>query len=128
MKKATRILSVLLIVCMLAVSLCSCGKILTGKYSAEMDAIVFSGKVTYEFGLFGTVTRTTVSEVLFGDPETVVTEGKYEITEDPKNPENLIIVLEFEGEERQASSYAEGEENGVKYIKIGGVRYDIVKE
>jgi hypothetical protein len=128
MKKTTRLLSALLIVCMLAFSLSSCGKILMGKYFADVDLIVLSGKVTYEFGIFGTVTRTTVSEAILGDPEIVVTEGKYEISENPEKPEQLIIVFEFEGEERQTSSFAQGEENGVKYIKIDGIQYNIVKD
>ena len=126
MKKTIKLLAVLMIISMLATSLVSC-TILMGKYSAKLDLGLHEANTTYEFGVLGTVTRTVVSEVLFGDPETVVTEGKYEILEDPNNPEQLIIAFEFEGEERTTSSFTQGTENGVKYIKIGGVQYNEVK-
>ena len=127
MKKTIKLLAVFMIIAMLSISLVSCGKMLSGKYQAEMDILVFKGTVTYEFGILGSVTRTTVTKVMFGDPETVVTEGKYEIMEDPKNPENLIIAFEFEGEERTTHSYVTGTEGDVKYIKIDGVQYNEVK-
>lgn len=126
MKKTIRLLSVIAIFAILSISLVSC-TILTGKYSAKLDLGLIEATRTYEFGVLGTVTRTTVSEVLFGDPETVVTEGKYEIIEDPENSEQLIIAFEFEGEERTTASFAQGTENGVKYIKIGGVQYNVVE-
>ena len=126
MKKTIRLLSVIAIFAILSISLVSC-TILTGKYSAKLDLGLYEATRTYEFGVLGTVTRTTVSEVLFGEPETVVTEGKYEIIEDPENPEQLIIAFEFEGEERTTASFAQGTENGVKYIKIGGVQYNVVE-
>ena len=126
MKKTIKLLAVFMIIAMLSISLMSCN-VVTGKYSAELDIVLFKGTVTYEFGILGSVTRTTVTKVMFGDPETVVTEGKYEIMEDPQNPENLIIAFEFEGEERTTHSYVTGAEGDVKYIKIDGVQYNEVK-
>ena len=126
MKKTIKLLAVLMIIAMLSTSLVSC-TILMGKYSAKLDLELIEATKTYEFGVLGTVKRTVVSEVLFGEPETVVTEGKYEILEDAENPEKLIIAFEFEGEERTTASFAQGTENGVKYIKIGGVQYTFVE-
>lgn len=127
MKKTIKLVAIVMVVAMLAIFLVSCGKMLSGTYSAEMDALVFKGTVTYEFGLFGKVTRTTVSKVIFGEPETVVTEGKYEIMEDPQNPDQLVIAFEFENEDRTTASFVQGNEGGTKYIKIGGVQYNIVE-
>ena len=122
MKKTVRLLSVLLIVSMLAISLASCTT-LTGTYSATLDLAIYETTTTYEFGLFGKVTRTVVEKAVVGDPTTVVTEGKYEIAEDPENAEELVITLTF-GDESTTSSFVQGEENGVKYIKIGGIQYN----
>lgn len=127
MKKTIRLLAVFMIIAMLSVSLVSC-KVLTGKYSAKLDlGFLGNSSVTYEFGILGSVTRTTSSESIVSDEKSEVVKGKYEIVEDPENPDKLIIAFEFEGEERTTASFVQGEENGVKYIKIGGVQYNEVK-
>ena len=126
MKKTIRLLAVFMLVAMLSISLASC-TILVGKYSSTTDLAVAKSTTTYEFGILGTVTKIVVSEILFGDPETVVTEGKYEILEDPENPDKLIIAFEFEGQERTTATFVQGTEGGVQYIKIGGVQYNIVE-
>lgn len=124
MKKTIKILAVIMIVAMLSVSLVACSKIITGKYSTE----VLGTTITYEFGLFGNVTKTTYTpKTLLTDEQTTVVKGKYEILEDPENPDNLIIAFEFEGEERTTSSFVQGEEGGVKYIKIDGFQFNAVK-
>ena len=127
MKKTIKLLAVFMIVAMLSISLVSCGTMLIGKYSASFDMAVYEETTTYEFGLFGKVTRTVVKEIFMSDPETVVTEGKYEITEDPENPDQLIIAFEFEGEERTTASFVQGTEGNSKYIKIGSRQYFAVE-
>ena len=128
MKKTIKLLAFFMIVAMLAMTLASCGKILAAKYSTGLDlGVLGSSSVTYDFRMFGKVTRTTSSESILTDASSTVVEGKYEITEDPENPDQLLIVFEFEGEERTVSTFTEGEENGVKFITIGGIRYDIVE-
>jgi len=127
MKKTIKLVAVVMVIAMLALSLVACGKSLSGKYSATFDIGLYETTTTYEFGLFGKVTRTVTQEVFGGEPDTVVTEGKYEIMEDPENPESLIIAFEFEGEERTTASLDQGTENGTKYIKIGGRQYFEVK-
>ena len=52
-----------------------------GKYSAEVNIGIAELTVTYEFGPFGTVTRTSVSDSIISDEDTEVTKGKYEIFE-----------------------------------------------
>ncbi len=119
-----KIISALLI-CILLVgtmlSLISCGKTLTGKYEAEVDLIIGKTSVTYEFGLFGKVTYTANT---FG--KETVTEGKYKF-----NDAGDKITLTFENEEGVEESntydFSSGEEDGVKYIKLGIVKYTKVK-
>ena len=128
MKKTVRLLAVLMIVAMLSVSLASCSNTLSGKYSSTVDIALYKETTTYEFGLFGSVTRTVVKEVIGSDPETTETKGKYEIAEDQDDPDKLVIIFEFEGEERTTKSFVQGTEGDVKYIKIGGVQHNLVTE
>ena len=105
-----------ILVCVLLVgsifTLVSCGKILTGKYEADL----LISEVTYEFGLFGKVTKTV--DPAIGDNE--VTEGKYEF-----NDAGDEITLTF-GEDSTTCDFSSGEEDGVKYIKLDGVKYELV--
>ena len=107
----------LVLVCVLLLgtvfSLASCSKMLVGEYK---DAL--TGNVTYEFGLFGKVTKTV--DNIIGDD--TVTEGKYEINDDANK-----ITLTF-NDEANTYDFATGEENGVKYIKIGLLKYEAVKK
>lgn len=107
----------LVLVCVLLVgsifSLASCGKMLTGKY--EADLVV--SEVTYEFGLFGKVTKTV--DPILGD--NTVEEGKYEF-----NKDGTEITLTF-GEESTTCEFSSGEEDGVKYIKLDGIKFTAVE-
>ena len=128
MKKTIKLLAVFMIVAMLSVALTSCKTVLMGKYSATTDLAIYKQTTTYEFGLFGSVTKTTVKQFLTSDPEITEVKGKYEIAEDQNNPEQLVIIFEFEGEDRTTASFVQGEEGGVKYIKIVGIQYNAVEE
>ena len=124
MKKIVKILAVFMIISMLSVSLVSCSKMVTGKYSATFLGV----ETTFEFGVLGSVTKTTViPKTIFTDEETVVKEGKYEIMEDNENPEKLVIAFEFEDEERVTYSFSQGEIDGEKIIIIAGVEFSKVK-
>ncbi len=124
MKKTVKILAVFMIISMLSVSLVSCSKMVTGKYSATFLGV----ETTFEFGVFGSVTKTTViPKTIFTDEETVVKEGKYEIMEDNEDPKKLVIAFEFEDEERVTYSFSQGEIDGEKIIIIAGVEFSKVK-
>lgn len=127
MKKTIKLLAVVMVIAMLSVSLVACGKTLSGKYSAEVNWGFGETTITYEFGMGGKVTKTTVTDSLFGNPETVVTEGKYEIMEDNENPDKYVIAFEFENEERVTYSYSEGNIDGEKVIIINGSTFTKVK-
>lgn len=113
MKKTIRILAVFIVIAMLSITLVSCSKTLSGKYSNNIGGV----ETTYEFGLFGKVTRTVFIPGVISDGETIVKQGKYEIS---KNDDNSFeITLEFDGEGSETHSFSQGEENGEKYIRIG---------
>lgn len=124
MKKTIRLVAVLMIVAMLAVSLTSCSKMLNGKYVAEME-IPFLGESTVVYEFTGNkVTYTATSKGAFGSEKTETKTGTYEIMEDNDDPSKLVIAFEFEGEDRYTRSFSEGENvDGEKIITIGGVDY-----
>ena len=115
------------IVCVMLVSmiftLVSCGKMLNGKYECVISD---SNRIAYEFSL-NKVTR-TVTTGLFGYTNSQVTEGKYEINEVEENKYTITFTWDVEGEEQiETVDFSEGEENGVKYIKLGILRYEKIK-
>ena len=113
MKKTIKILAVLVILAMLSITLIGCSKMLSGEYSNEIGGI----ETTYEFGLFGKVTRTVHIPGVFSNGETTITEGKYEIEEVGDN--SYEITFTFDGEGSETYEFSKGEENGEDYIKIG---------
>ena len=113
-KTVSAILVCVLLVCSL-LTLVSCGKMLNGKYTADLSVL---GTYTYEFSAFGKVTLTV--DPIIGD--NVVTEGKYEINED--GDKITFTFANEEGvEESKTVSFATVVENDVEYIKIDGVKY-----
>ena len=116
MKKviSTVLLCVLLVTSVFALASCN---MVTGEYEAE----VLGTEITYEFGAFGKVTITV--DPIIGDES--VWEGKYEL-----NDEGDEITFTFEDEDAEeysgTQSFAQGEENGTKYVKIGLVTYKAV--
>ena len=122
MKKiiSTILVCVLLLGCVM--SFTSCSKMLYGKYEAEVDAVVAGGKVVYEFTPFG-YTKTTTTEVL-GFAKDSVEEGKYKITENEDGDLTIAFTYEVDGkEETESFSFSQGEEDGVKYVKLGLIKY-----
>ena len=111
MKKiiSTVLVCVLLLGCVL--TLASCGKMLMGTYEMK---ITDGNKTTLEFTPFK-VTRTVT---VLGESES--TEGKYKIAENDEG--KLEITFTWEGEEEpETMSFSQGEEDGVKYIELGGI-------
>ena len=110
MKKSVRILSVVMVVLMLCLTLASCGKTLSGKYSAEA---VGSG-ATFEFK----GSKVTLTVKLLG-AEVASAEGTYEIKDDK-------ITLTFGDEDEDVKKY-DGTfdfEEKEDSIKIGIVEYE----
>lgn len=121
MKKiiSTILVCVLLLGCVMSLS--SCSNMLTGKYEAEVDALVAGGKVVYDFTPFG-YTKTTTAEVL-GFSKDTVEEGKYKIAENDDGELTITFTYEVDGEEKSETvAFSKGEEDGVKYIKLGLVK------
>ena len=123
MKKiiSTVLVCVLLLGCVM--SLASCSKMLSGKYQFEMTE---SNVITYEFSL-NKVTKTVTSGA-FGFTKDTVTEGTYKITETGNSEYSITFTWDVDGsEEIETFDFSQGEEDGVKYIKLGGFKYINVK-
>ena len=109
---------VLLLGCIFA--LASCGKTLSGTYELKISD---DNKTTYDFSM-SKVTKTTTTGLL-GYSKTVTVEGKYKINEVEDNKFEITFTWNVDGEETiETISFAEGEENGVKYIKLGALTFN----
>ena len=113
MKRIVSLVLVCALLVCLIFSLASCDKMLSGEYKD-----VLTGNTTYEFGIFGSVTKTV--DNIIGDD--TVLEGQYKI-----NDAGDKITLTF-NDEANTYDFAIGEENGVKYIKIGIMKYEKVEK
>lgn len=121
MKKSMKFIAVAMVVLMLCMTLASCGKTLSGKYTAEVNYLVGKYKVTYSFS--GSKVEVVKKNTLLGSSETKTIEGTYEIAEDEAG--DLTITFEFETEDDVVKSNTyefEELENG--NIKIGTVEYE----
>ena len=110
MKKSVRILSVVMAVLMLCLTLASCGKKLSGKYSAE----ALGSGATFEFK----GSKVTIAVKLLGT-EVGSAEGTYEIKDDK-------ITFTFEDEDEDVKKY-DGTfdfEEKEDSIKIGLIEYE----
>ena len=122
MKKiiSTILVCVLLLGCVM--TLTSCGKMLSGKYELVLSE---SNRTSYEFS-FNKVTRTITAGAL-GFTKDEVTEGKYKINEVEDGEFEITFTWDVDGEEKiETVSFSQGEEDGVKYIKLGIVKYNKV--
>ncbi len=82
MKKSIKLISVVLAALMLCFALASCGKKLSGTYSAEIDIVLVKYTATYEFsGSKVTATKETEGGIT-GAVNSVTFEGEYEIEDD----------------------------------------------
>ena len=117
MKKLVRVMSVMLILVMAVACLASCGKKLSGDY--KFDAYV--GSTTYSFS----GSKVEITYDVAGFKKTL--EGEYKIGENDDGEE--VITFTFADDAEDADKYKgeflfnEGEEDGVKYIKIAGIKY-----
>ena len=113
MKKTLKIASLMLVLVMTVFVFASCGKMLSGTYKAES----ILGSTTIEFS--GTKYKSTTDAIIGNN---IVEEGTYEIDEDAGT---ITFTFEDDGEEQtRTSSFVQGEESGVKYIKIDGIKYN----
>ena len=109
---------VLLLGCVFA--LASCGKTISGTYELALSE---DNKTTYEFS--GRKVTKTVTAGLLGYTKTETVEGKYEINEVEDGKFEITFTWDVEGEETiETATFAEGEENGVKYIKLGAFTFN----
>lgn len=129
MKKVLSALIVCVLVLGSLLSLVSCGQTISGTYEGEVDLYIAKYTVTYAFNGNSAEITSTVSGAggsYTSDPVTAT----YEIKEDENG--NKTITFDYGDadtedsmpEEGVALSFSEGIEDGVKFIKIAGVKYN----
>jgi hypothetical protein len=108
-----------LLVCVLLVgtllSLVSCGIMLSGKYELKLTD---DNHVVYEFS--GKKVTKTKTSGMFGYSKSETVEGKYEINEVEEGKFQITFTWETEEDNIETLDFSQGEENGTKYIKLGG--------
>lgn len=124
MKKTIKIVSVVLLACMLVLGLASCAKKLSGAYSGEVDLFVVKFTATYDFS-GSKVTVTKVTNPIIGESKTITIEGEYEIIENAD--ETMDIKFTFETADDEIKSGTFDFEEGEDYIKIAGIKYTLKK-
>ena len=102
-------------------TLASCEKMLMGKYEAVLTD---ENKTTYEFTPFGVTKTTSIGAFGFAKTETV--EGKYKIAENEDGKLEITFTWE-DSDDTVTLPFSQGEEDGVKYVEIGLVRYNKAK-
>ena len=123
MKKTLRIVALLMIVCVFCVSLTSCGKKLSGKYSA--DVLGTGTTMTFD----GSDVKIAITVTFIGEVASV--DAKYEIKDDK-------ISFDFADEDKVTNELAKkvlksletpvSFEEGEDFIKINGVKYSKVAD
>lgn len=121
MKTSVRVLAVVMVLVMSVLMLASCGKTISGEYSAEVDIAILKYTATYEFS-GKNVTVTKVVNPLIGSSTTTTIEGTYEIVENDDG--SMDITFEFETEDDHIKGGTYDFEEGDGYIKIGLVTYN----
>ena len=126
MKKSIRIIALAMVAVMLCLSLAACGgKTLKGKYKGELNVLLASYEVVYEFsGKNVTVTRQAKSVIGNADP--VVLNGTYEITEAADGGLQITFTYEKSDDEVVKGGTYDLEE-GEGYIKIGVIKYNAIE-
>ena len=124
------------LVCVLLVStlfvLASCGKTISGTYSAKQELFGTEYEVTYEFD-GKNVTVTSKASNTFGSIESPALEGTYEIGKDDDG--NKTITFDYSGEDDAKGaaeegvelSFNQGKDDKGKYIEISGTKFYEVK-
>lgn len=112
-------------------SLTSCGKTVSGTYEGSLDIGFVAYTVTYSFKGKNVEIKSQLTSAI-GSLNPSVVNATYEIRENEDG--TLAIVFDYgedeakDGMEEEGIElpFVEGEENGVKYIKIAGIRYNKV--
>lgn len=112
-------IALVLVIATLTCVLASCGKTISGTYSADVGSTsIIGGSATYKFS--GSKVTISVTAGALGFEKTTDFDGKYEIKDNQ-------ITFTFEDSNAGKYNGTQSFEKGDDYIKIGGVTYTKVK-
>ncbi len=124
MKNLARVLALVLVVATLCLTLASCGKTLSGTYTAEagLGGLV-GGKTSLKFS--GSKVTLAVTGTLLGSSSTTEYEGTYEIKE--ADDGSMTITFEFKDNNSDTKDFSGtktfSEDKDAGTIKIGLITY-----
>ena len=120
-KNVVSIIAIALIVCMLCVSLVSCGTVLSGTYSGEASFFgLVGGTATYEFS-GKKVTLTVTTEVLGFSKTSDPIEGEYSIAEKEDGTQTITFSFGEDGGDEYSGMFAFAK--GDNFIEISGTKF-----
>lgn len=120
-KNVVSIIAIALIVCMLCVSLVSCGTVLSGTYSGEASFFgLVGGTATYEFS-GKKVTLTVTTEVLGFSKTSDPIEGEYSIAEKEDGTQTITFSFGEDGGDEYSGTFAFAK--GDNFIEISGTKF-----
>ena len=126
-KTVLKVVALMLVAVVACMALVSCSKKLSGSYKGEINALVASYEVVYEFkGNKVTATR-QVSSIL-GNSDPVVIEGEYEITEAADGDLQITFTYPSDNKDEVIKGGTFDFEEGEDYIKIGVAKYTKVEK
>ena len=112
-KTILKIVALSLVAVMMCALLASCGKTLSGTYSAKLDVAVASSETSYTFS--GKKVTIKVASGIAGFEKTVESEGTYKIDGD-----KITFTFDGDGADYSGSVPFEKTDDG---IKIAGIEY-----
>lgn len=123
-KNFVKVLALLLIVAMMACVFTGCGaKVTAGTYTAELEVLGQSWKVSYTF--HGNKVEAENKITFLGTVNSETASGTYEITENDDG--TMEITFTFEEENDSFKNQTLTFEQGEGYIKLGGVQYTLAE-
>ena len=122
MKKLTKVIALVVVAAMLCLALASCGKTLSGTYTAGGDIGGLAGaKTSYTFS--GSKVTVSVTTTLLGSQNTTEYEGKYEIEEAKDGSMTIKFTFEDSDAKEYTGEYKFAEDKDAKTITIGVITY-----
>ncbi len=122
MKKFTKVLALVVVAAMLCLALASCGKTLSGTYTAGGDIGGLAGaKTSYTFS--GSKVTVSVTTTLLGSQKTTEYEGKYEIAEAKDGSMTITFTFEDSEAKEYTGTQKFAEDKDAKTITIGMITY-----
>lgn len=120
-KKITRVVALALVIALACITLASCGKTLSGTYTAGGSVLGTGATTTYKFS--GSKVTLTVEGSLLGMSSSETFEGTYKITESDDGSMKISFDFGDEDAKEYSTSFNFKEDKDAGTITIGLITY-----